>query len=223
MKVFGSLSREDRVPLACGVAYLLAVVASGANPASRATWFLENMVPFIIVILATYTYRQFRFSDRAYCQGLAFLLLHTVATWYTYPLVPFGDWLRDGFALARNNYDRVVHFAYGALLFVPLHELLFRREPRRNRGTEMFLTVSVLLALGTGYEFLEWWAALINRAASDAFIATQGDVWDVQLDLFVALVGATLAAVVDAVLLKVTQRPRESARGFSAARAPTAR
>ncbi|MBL8953214.1 MAG: DUF2238 domain-containing protein [Myxococcaceae bacterium] len=192
---------ERRVPIMCLAVYVVALVVSGISPHNRNLWLFENVCPVIIIALAVITYRRFRFSDRAYLQGLVFLLLHTVATYYTYPRVPLGVWVSDWLDLSRNPYDRIIHFSYGLLILRPIREVAFRREPRKNLATELFLSVAAMWFFATGYELLEWWGALVAHPRdSKAFLGIQGDPWDVQQDLFVAVVGAALACGVDVLL-----------------------
>ena len=114
---------------------------------------------------------------------------------YTYARVPLGYWAQDAFDLARNHYDRLGHLAQGFIPAMLTREILVRATPLRSGGWLFFLTTSVVLAFSACYEFLEWGAALIMGADADAFLATQGDVWDTQWDMFLALLGAMLAQI----------------------------
>ncbi len=202
----------------CLVVYVVAVVVSGISPYSRHTWFFENLCSTVIIFLAAVSYRRFRFSDRAYLQGLVFLLLHTVATYYTYPRVPIGAWLEQFLDTSRNHYDRIIHFSFGALILLPVRELFFRREPRKSLVMELFLSIAVLWWFATGYELLEWWGALLAHPRdSKEFLGIQGDAWDAQEDLFVALIGGTLAAALDYVLVKLRHRRHQPASQEGAA------
>jgi len=204
------------VPLFCLVVFVVAVAVSGISPYSRTTWFFENVCGAVIIALAVATYRKFRFSDRAYLQGLAFLLLHTVATYYTYPRVPIGLWLQDVFDMSRNHYDRIIHFAFGALILLPIREVFFRREPRKSLLMEMFLSIAVMWWFATGYEILEWWGAVLTNARdAKQFLGIQGDRWDAQKDLLVALIGATLACAVDWVLVRVRHHAPSARAGHA--------
>jgi putative membrane protein len=192
------LRAEDRVPLACLFIYVVTLILSGLWPASRGVWALENAISLVLVPALIFTYRHFRFSDRAYLQGLCFLLLHTVGSRYTYPLVPLGEWARDALDLTRNHYDRLVHFAFGALVFLPLRELLFRRERPQRLVTELFYAFAIVAMLGVGYEFIEWWSALVvDPTGGNAFLGMQGDSWDAQKDMLANCIGGLIAALID--------------------------
>jgi len=114
---------------------------------------------------------------------------------YTYARVPPGFWVRDLFDLGRNHYDRLGHLAQGFIPAILAREILFRCTPLARGGWLYFLVTSVCLALSAFYEFIEWWAALIGGEAADAFLGAQGDVWDTQWDMFLAMVGAITAQI----------------------------
>jgi putative membrane protein len=107
--------------------------------------------------------------------------------------VPAFNWLRDTFELSRNHYDRLGHFAQGFVPALIAREYLLRRSPLRKGKLLFFIVVSICLAASAAYEFIEWWVSLAVGSAGDAFLGTQGDVWDTQWDMFMALVGAVTA------------------------------
>jgi putative membrane protein len=167
-------------------------------PSYRADWLLENLPTMVAVPLAVLTFRRFRFSDQAYVQATIFLILHTIGSHYTYSEVPAGDWVRDALGLARNHYDRIVHFSFGLLMLRPTRELLIR-DPRTTGPWRLaFASIAVTSFWSLMYELIEWvTAAVVDPAAGTAFLGTQGDPWDAQKDMALAAVGAVLAAVVD--------------------------
>src|SRR6185436_9543832 len=112
---------------------------------------------------------------------------------YTYARVPLGYWLQDALHLSRNPYDRIGHFAQGFVPAIVGREILIRMTPLRPGGWLFFLVCSVCLAISACYEFVEWWAAVLGGSAATDFLGTQGDVWDTQWDMFMALVGAVTA------------------------------
>ena len=114
---------------------------------------------------------------------------------YTYAKVPLGFWVQDAFGLARNHYDRLGHLAQGFVPAMLAREVLLRRSPLQRGKWLGFLVVCVCLALSATYELIEWLAAVLGGSAADAFLGTQGDVWDTQWDMFMALVGAFSALV----------------------------
>ncbi len=195
--------RESRVPVVCLAIFSVIWIWCALAPRLRADWLLENGPTFVAVPLLSYGYRRFRFSDRAYVQGTIFLVLHTIGSHYTYSEVPIGEWAREAFGLARNHYDRVVHFAFGALLLRPVRELGFGRRRRQAPGELATLYFSVAgVSFWSGlYEIVEWLTArVVDPVAGTAFLGTQGDPWDAEKDMACALVGSVVAAVVEAVL-----------------------
>ena len=122
---------------------------------------------------------------------------------YTYARVPMGFWVQDLLHLARNHYDRLGHLAQGFIPAIVIREVLLRQSPLRPGKWLFFLVASVCLALSAVYELIEWWTALIGGESAEAFLGTQGDVWDTQWDMFLALIGAVTA---QAVLSRVHDR-----------------
>ena len=191
----GADPADHRVPAACLAIFLVVWIALGVNPRYRADWVLENLPTFVGVPLAVLCYRRFRFSDRAYIQATIFLVLHTIGSHYTYSEVPLGMWIADASGLARNHYDRFVHFAFGVLMLRPVRELGFR--PRRQPGElgVLYFSVAGVAWWSMLYEVVEWLIArVVDPAAGTAFLGTQGDPWDAEKDMALALCGALLAA-----------------------------
>lgn len=179
--------REPRVLLAAGA---VALAVSGIAPHDRPTWLLE-VAPILIagpILIATA--RRFPLTPLAYRLIFVHALILMVGGHYTYAEVPLGDWVADALGLTRNPYDRLGHLAQGFVPAVVVREILLRRSPLRPGKWLTFLVVCVCLAISAAYELIEWWAALIGGESADAFLGTQGDQWDTQWDMFVALVGA---------------------------------
>jgi len=184
----------DRVPIACLIVFVVVWTALAIEPRYREAWLLENLLIFVAVPLLVLTRARFRFSDRAYVQMTALLLLHAVGSHYTYSEVPAGDWARDTFDLSRNHYDRVVHFSFGLLFLRPLRELSIGRARGLGPLSIAWLSVAGIAAASTAYELMEWLAAIsVDPEAGTAFLGTQGDPWDAQKDTALACGGAILA------------------------------
>jgi putative membrane protein len=176
------------------LAVVLAVLAwSGIAPHDRFTWFLEVAPVLIGLPLVLLTARRFPLTPLLY----ALLALHAVILMvggrYTYAEVPLGDWVRDAFGLARNHYDRLGHFAQGFVPAILAREILWRRSPLRGSRWLPLVVVAICLAFSAFYELIEWWTALATGEGATAFLGTQGDPWDTQWDMFLALVGACTA------------------------------
>lgn len=171
------------------------LVWSAIRPHDYFTWFLEVAPALLGFALLAATYRRFRFTDLAYVLIALHACILMVGGHYTYAEVPLFNWVRDTFHLARNNYDKVGHFAQGFIPAVLTREILMRTSPLRPGKWLSFLTVSVCLALSAVYEFIEWWVALATGTAAESFLGTQGYVWDTQSDMLYAAVGAIVSLV----------------------------
>jgi putative membrane protein len=172
---------------------LAALAASGIDPYDRLTWLLETAPVTIGLPLLLLTHRRFPLTPLVVRLLFAHGLILMLGGHYTYARVPLGFWAQDAFDLARNHYDRLGHLAQGFIPAMLAREILLRRTPLVPGGWLFLLTTSTILAFSACYEFIEWWAALVIGADADAFLATQGDPWDTQWDMFLALVGAMTA------------------------------
>ena len=182
-----------REPLALLVTGAVLLVWSGINPFDRTTWILEVFPIFIAVPLLLATARRFPLTPLAYRLIFVHALVLMLGGHYTYAQVPLGFWMQDVFGFARNHYDRIGHLAQGFVPAIIAREILVRRSPLTPGKWLFFIVLSVCLAISACYEFIEWWSALIGGTAADAFLGTQGDPFDTQADMFMALIGATAA------------------------------
>lgn len=176
------------------LASFLAILAwSGVGPRDRFVWYLEVAPAVIGAVVLIGLYPRFRFSDLVYTLIWMHAAVLMVGGHYTYAEMPLFNWLRDALHLERNYYDRVGHFFQGFVPAMIAREVLLRRSPLRPGKWLFFLVTCVALAISAVYEFIEWWVAVATGEAAEAFLATQGDVWDTQWDMFLALSGAVLA------------------------------
>lgn len=198
--------RRNRVLQGMVVWLCLVWVAAAISPTDRFDWLLENVLVFIYGMLLVATYRRFPFSNASYALFIAFLTLHLAGSHYTYAEMPLGHGLKEIFSLSRNPYDRIVHFAYGLLLAYPLYELL-RREGRLSISWAAFVAVNLILSSSGFYEITEGMvAALVSPELGNAYLGTQGDIWDAQRDMRAATVGAILTMVITLAHAKRRQR-----------------
>lgn len=198
---------RSQTPRVCFAIFVIVWIVAAIRPLDRADWLLENLITFIVVPLAVFTHRRHPFSDRACVQATVFGILHTIGSHYTYSLVPAGDWVRDAFGLARNHYDRVVHFSFGLLLLRPMNEIVLRRSKGLSPAKRIYLGVSMVAFWSTTYELTEWIvAAIVDPAAGTAYLGTQGDEWDAQKDMALACGGALLAAANELLTVRRTHR-----------------
>jgi len=172
---------------------VIALSASFLIAQDRLTWLLEVMWVLLAIPLLVATRKRFPLTTLLYVLIGVHCLILIYGGAYTYALTPLGLWVQDVFDLARNHYDRLGHFAQGFIPAILARELLLRLTPLRRGGWLFYLVVSVCLAFSAFFEMIEWWAALIWGGEADAFLATQGDVWDTQWDMFLALCGAIVA------------------------------
>jgi len=173
---------------------LAAVFAwSVVGPRDRFTWYLEAMPVIVAVPLLVATARRFPLTGLVYTLICVHCVILLVGAHYTYAEVPLFNWLRDALGLARNHYDRVGHVAQGFIPAIVAREILVRRSPLVRGKWLFFLVTCVVLAISAFYELVEWWVAVASGSEATAFLATQGDVWDSQWDMFLALLGALAA------------------------------
>jgi putative membrane protein len=170
-------------------------VWSAINPHDYFTWFLEVLPAVIGFILVLYTYRRFRLTDLLYWLILLHAVILMIGGHYTYAEVPLFNFIRDKFDLSRNHYDKVGHFAQGFIPAILAREILIRTSPLKPGKWLFFIVVCICLAASAVYELIEWWVAVASGTAADAFLGTQGYVWDTQSDMALALLGAIIALV----------------------------
>jgi putative membrane protein len=175
--------------------WTVGLIASGWSPFDRTTWWLEVFPCFIGLAVMWSTRTKFPLTDLLYTLILIHGLILMLGGAYTYARVPLGFWMQDWLGFARNNYDKIGHFAQGFVPAIIARELLIRKWKIPQRGLVAFLAISICLAFSAFYELVEWWAALGLGQGADEFLGTQGDPWDTQSDMFMALVGAIAALV----------------------------
>jgi len=183
----------SRNPLVWTLVFLTALTWSAIEPRDRAVWWLEVLPALIGFALLLFTRTRFPLTPLAYVLVLAHCIILFVGGHYTYAEVPLFDWIRDAFDHSRNNFDKVGHFAQGFVPAILAREILIRHRVIDGRVWLAFLVVCFCLAFSAFYELIEWWVALLSEEAADAFLGTQGYVWDTQSDMGVALLGAILA------------------------------
>ena len=169
------------------------LVWSAINPADYFTWFLEVLPAIIGLLVLLATRKSFPLTPLVYVLILIHCVILMVGGHYTYAEVPLFDWIRDSFGLARNNYDKVGHFAQGFIPAMVAREILIRKKVVLVRSWLAFLVVCFCLAFSAFYELIEWAVALASGESAEAFLGTQGYVWDTQSDMGFALVGAVSA------------------------------
>lgn len=181
---------KDRPILVIMLIVAVVFVWSAIRPHDYFTWILEVFPAIIGVSVLAATYRNFKFTTVVYVLIGAHAIILMIGGHYTYAEVPLFNWIRDEFALNRNHYDRVGHFAQGFVPALIAREVLLRKSPLRRGRWLFFIVVSICLAFSALYELFEWSVSAATGSAGDAFLGTQGDVFDTQKDMAMALVGA---------------------------------
>ena len=183
-------SGRDWFPQSLLAFYLVVWVILAVSPVDRHDWLLENLLAVSTVAVLLLTFRRFAFSDVSYVLITLFMVLHAIGAHYTYAKVPFGFWMKDVFDLSRNHFDRIVHFAFGLLLAYPAYDV-FLRAANARKGWALFMAAIAVISVSGLFEVIESWVAqLVGPEIGDAYLGTQGDIWDAQKDMTMAIIGA---------------------------------
>ena len=172
---------------------LIVLIWSGITPKDRFTWFLEIAPVLIGFALIVPTYHRHRLTELLYVLITVHCVILCIGGRYTYAEVPFGFWVQEMFGFSRNHYDRFGHFAQGFIPAILAREILIKNQVVKNKKWLFLIVTSICLSFSAIYEFIEWGAASVSGEGATAFLGTQGDVWDTQWDMFLALVGALTA------------------------------
>lgn len=169
---------------------------SAIAPFDRVTWWLEVAPALLAIPLLWITFTRFPFTPLTYRWVCVHCIILIVGGHYTYANVPIGHWFQDVFDLSRNHYDRLGHIAQGFVPALVIREILLRRSPLVAGKWLFFLVSATALAISAFYEFIEWWVALAAGIGAENFLGTQGDPWDTQWDMFLAMSGSIVAQLV---------------------------
>jgi putative membrane protein len=182
-----------RLRVALLASVLAVLVWSGIGPHDRLTWWLEVAPVLIALPLIAATHARFPLSALASVLIALHAVVLCVGGHWTYARVPAGAWVQEWLGWQRNPYDRLGHLAQGFVPAIVAREVLLRTSPLRPGAWLAVLGTAVVLAISALYELVEWWAALLADGGAVEFLGTQGDVWDTQWDMFLALCGAVVA------------------------------
>jgi putative membrane protein len=187
------MARNRALPLTLLVLTAAALALSAISPNDRLTWWLEVVPVLIGAPLLIFTAQRFPLTHFLYVLITAHALILILGAHYTYAQVPLGDWARDTFGFMRNPYDRLGHLAQGFVPAIIAREILLRNSVVNGRGWLFYIVTSICLAFSAAFELFEWLTAVIAGGSADSYLATQGDEWDTQWDMFCALIGAVVA------------------------------
>ena len=189
--------------------FTVVLVWSGINPKDELIWVLEVSPAVIGAVVLALTYQFFQLTPLVYTLILIHCIILMIGGHYTYAEVPFFDYLSELFGLSRNDYDKLGHFAQGFVPALIAREIILRKNIIQGKAWQIFFILCCCLALSAFYELIEWWVALISGQEAEAFLGTQGYIWDTQSDMAFALLGAltallTLSKLHDQQLAKIT-------------------
>ena len=184
------MTTQGRIPVVLLLLSIAALAVSGIGPYDRLTWLLEVGPVIVGVPVLVFTHRTFPLSNLVYALLFVHALILVYGGHYTYAHVPLGFWLQDVLDFTRNPYDRIGHLAQGFVPALLAREILVRNSPLKGSRWLPFLVVCFCLAFSAFYELLEWGSAVALGQSAEKFLGTQGDIWDTQWDMFLALVGA---------------------------------
>ena len=187
--------------------YAVVWIVTAIQPVYPTDWMLENILVVLFILLVVITYKRFPLSDLSYICMAVFMALHAIGAHYTYAETPIGFWMQEWFGFQRNHFDRVVHFSFGLLMAYPVREVFLRVAHTRGFFA-YYLPLDVTLAFSGAYEIIEMVVAvMVSPEAGDAYLGTQGDIWDAQKDMGLAALGALLCMVMTAVIRTIRKKP----------------
>jgi putative membrane protein len=174
------------------VVFFICWAVTFINTTNRSNWFTENVLTAIFIVLLTFTYKKFKFSDLSYTLFFVYILLHIYGAEYTYAENPFGYWLKDALHLNRNYYDRIVHFSFGFMLAYPMRDY-FKNYMQWPDWVCWVLPVEITMSFSAAYELIEWLVAdVFYPEEGAAYLGSQGDIWDAQKDMGIAFAGSII-------------------------------
>lgn len=172
---------------------VLVFIWSGINPRDYFTWFLEVSPALVAFVVLALTYKKFRFSNFIYILICIHAMVLMIGGHTTYAEMPLFNWIRDYFDLERNYYDRLGHFVQGFVPSLVIYEIVIRKNIIPKKSWRMLFVVFAILGSSAFYEFFEWGISLVSGEAGNAFLGTQGDIWDTQWDMFMCFIGSIVA------------------------------
>lgn len=194
---------KNKLLQVCSIVFFVCWIGTFINTPNRTNWFTENTLVVIFLAMLSITYKKFKFSDFSYLLMTIYLLLHIYGAEYTYSENPFGYWLKDTLHLNRNHYDRIVHCSFGLLLAYPMRDY-FKNHFQWPNWVCWVLPCEITLSFSAMYELIEWLVAdIFFPSESDAYLGTQGDIWDAQKDMGIAFVGSVTAMILFSSIKKI--------------------
>jgi putative membrane protein len=187
--------KKNNYPIVFTITSMLILIISLILSHDKFTWVLEVFPILIGLPILFFTYKKFQLTNLVYVLLILHFIILSVGSIYTYAEVPLGFWMQDWFGFTRNNYDKIGHFAQGFIPAILARELLLKTSPLKKGKWLNFIIISIILAISAFYELIEWWTALSQGASAEAFLGLQGDQWDAQSDMLMALIGGIFALI----------------------------
>jgi len=178
-------------PIILLVTYIVIWTLLAISPKYRSVWIAESILTVLFIGFLIFTYKKFKFSNFSYTLIFIFMILHSIGGHYSYNDTPLFNWIQTEFDLSRNHYDRVIHFLFGLLFFVPTYEFISRKLKVGGRWG-LFMTFLVLTALKGSFEVIEYGYLIVTRGSEligSNYVGMQGDQWDAQKDIFLGMLG----------------------------------
>ncbi|MET4080362.1 putative membrane protein [Pedobacter sp. UYP30] len=182
-----------RFPITLLVVFTIVSIWSFIGCKELFTWFLECLPAFLGVIILVLTYKTFKFSNLTYLAIFIQCVVLVVGGHYTYAEVPLFDWIKNTFHQTRNNYDKLGHFMQGFTPSIIVREIFLKKKVVNGKKWLSFIVISIALAISAFYELIEWFVSVNTGSSGDAFLGTQGYIWDTQSDMLTALIGSAVA------------------------------
>ncbi len=197
--------RHNRLLQLYALLFLVCWIVTFIHTPNRTNWYTENVLTFIFIITLISTHKKFKFSDLSYSLMFVYILLHIYGAEYTYAENPFGYWLKEQFHFERNHYDRIVHCSFGLLLSYPMRDY-FMNHFKWSAWVCWTLPCEITLSFSGMYELIEWLVAdIFFPAEGNAYLGTQGDIWDAQKDMALAFAGAITAMLIFSSIKKIAK------------------
>ena len=198
--------KQNRLLQICLLLFFILWVSTFIGTSNLSNWFTENTLTFLFLLGIITSYKKFKFSDLSYFIMFVYICLHVYGAKYTYAENPFGYWLKDTFHLARNHYDRIVHFSFGFLLAYPMREY-FKNHFQWPNWVCWVLPCEITLSFSGAYEIIEWAVAdVFFPSEGVAYLGTQGDIWDAQKDMSLAWLGSILIMLLTFLVRKLIKK-----------------
>lgn len=193
----GAASSPRRVVVGSVVGCLLVLIGSGIAPAAgHQSWFLEVIPGVVLLVAMLALQKKMPFTDLVWVNLVVHTAILAYGGYYTYALTPLGNWAKEAFDLSRNHYDRIGHLALGFFPAFIAREVLLKVTPLRRGFWLAFIVINICNSIGSFWELIEWWTTLgVAGDVGQAFLGSQGDVWDAQWDMFLVLIGSIVAMV----------------------------